>query len=251
VALIGVVPPFLLLWWFERLERRVREPLPEWRYRVLAAGALSTLPVGLLGRPLARVMAATSEPLHTLFDAFVVAAALEEGAKLACLLLLTRGALAPRTRYGAFLYAVHASMGFAIVENVIAFLRVPDLEVLTQRFILRAYLAVPLHLTTGGVLGAFWSLRRFDRARVGSLGGAALAVLIHGVFDALLLAVDRLPEEHETARTLSAAVAFMLPLLGVATLLWVAHVLRGRDHRDQLKLGPVGRRSSAGSVHAP
>jgi RsiW-degrading membrane proteinase PrsW (M82 family) len=249
LALLGVIPPFLMLWWVERFERRVLEPAPDWRYRVLAAGGFVTIPVLIVERLLSKVMAAAVEPVHTLFDAFVIAGAVEESGKAACIVLLTRGLLGPRTRYGAFLYALHASMGFAVVENVVALLRTPDLEALTQRFVLRAYLAVPMHLATGGLLGFLWARRRFDRDALGLPAGLSLAVLLHGGFDALLFAVDRLPESEDLARSVCAAVAFVLPLIGLLVLAYFAHRLRALDALDD-KERPRGRRSSV-RVDAP
>jgi RsiW-degrading membrane proteinase PrsW (M82 family) len=250
LALVGVIPPFLLLWWAERFERRVEEPAPDWRYRVLVAGGFASIPVLLAGRMLGRVMAAASEPIRTLFDAFVIAGALEESLKVACVLLLTRGSLAPRTRYGAFLYALHASMGFAVVENVIALLSTPDLETFTQRFVLRAYLAVPMHLAAGSFMGYAWARRLFDGYVVGWPGGLALAILLHGTFDALLLGLDRLPEAEDLWRSICASSALVLPLLGMTTLFYLAHRLRRLDRRQEQER-PRGRRSEAGTLDAP
>jgi len=243
LALLGVVPPFLLLWWVERLERRVLEPAPAWRYRVLAAGGFVSVPILIIGRGLSSVLLTLAEPLRSLYEAFIVASLLEESGKALCIFLLTRGALAPRTRYGALLYALHASMGFAVVENVVALLSTPDLESLTQRFVLRAYLAVPMHLATGGVLGYMIAKRRFDSGALGWPAGLALAIFVHGAFDALLYAVDRLPEEATTAQTVCATVAFVLPGLGVATLAFFARRLRALDAADE-RMDTRGRRGS-------
>jgi RsiW-degrading membrane proteinase PrsW (M82 family) len=243
LALLGVVPPFLFLWWVERFERRVLEPSPDWRYRVLAAGGFVSVPVLLIGRVIANVLQYLDEPLASLYEAFIIAGLLEETAKAACIFLLTRGALAPRTRYGALLYALHASMGFAVVENVIALLSTPDLESLTQRFILRAYLAVPMHLTTGGVLGYLLARKRFDGGALGGYAGLALAILVHGTFDALLYAIDRLPDEAELAQTVCAYVVFLFPAAGVLTLWSFARRLRALDGANERKQ-PRGRRDS-------
>lgn len=244
LALLGVVPPFLFLWWVERLERRVLEPAPAWRYRVLAAGGFVSIPVLVIGRVVASVLPYLEEPLASLYEAYILAGALEEAAKAACIFLLTRGVLAPRTRYGALLYALHASMGFAVVENVIALLSTPDLDSLTQRFILRAYLAVPMHLATGGVFGYLIARRRFDGGALGWYAGLALAIFVHGTFDALLYAIDRLPDDAEVAQTACAYVAFLLPVVGVLTLGYFARRLRALDGAQE-RQQPRGRRNSA------
>lgn len=249
LALLGVVPPFLFLWWVERFERRVLEPAPAWRYRVLAAGGFVSIPVLIIGRLLANVLSYLEEPLSSLYEAFIIAGLLEETAKAFCIALLTRGALAPRTRYGALLYALHASMGFAVVENVIALLSTPDLESLTQRFLLRAYLAVPMHLATGGVFGYLIARKRFDGGALGWPSGLALAIFVHGAFDALLYAIDRLPEEAETAQMVCGYIAFVFPALGVLMLAFFAQRLRALDSARE-RQHPRGRRISP-SLDAP
>src|SRR5690349_11239026 len=120
LAITGILPPFLLLWYAERFERRIREPTRNWRYRVMAAAGLASIPIAWTERYVSTLVQQTPQPFATLLDSYVGAALVEESGKLLCILLLTRGALAPRTRYGAFLYALHASMGFALVENVLA-----------------------------------------------------------------------------------------------------------------------------------
>lgn len=233
LALLGVVPPFLLLWWVERLERRVLEPAPAWRYRVLAAGGFISVPILIIGRGLSAVLPTLTEPLRSLYEAFIVASLLEEAGKALCIFLLTRGALAPRTRYGALLYTLHASMGFAVVENVIALLSTPDLESLTQRFVLRGYLAVPMHLASGGVLGFMIARRRFDRSLLGWPGGLALAIFVHGLFDTLLYAIDRLPEGADTWRSVCGTIVFLMPAVGILTIAAMAHRLRALDAADE------------------
>lgn len=232
LALLGIIPPFLLLWLAERFERRVREPTRGWRYRILAAAGLASVPIAWAERYLAGWIEGAREPLATLFEAFVIAAAMEETGKVACLYLLTRYGLGPRTRYGAFLYALHASMGFALVENVIAMLRVPDLMAFTTRFVLRAYMTVPMHLVAGGVVGYLWARRRFDAGRLGLSGGLSLAILIHGAYDAMLLGVERLPEPQAGAQLALAAGAMAIPLGGVLLLRVLAGRLTARDGAD-------------------
>src|SRR6185295_8365790 len=104
LALTGIIPPFVLLWYAERFERRIQEPAADWRYRVMAAAGVASIPIAWTERALDRLTAHTPQPAAMLLNSFVVAAGVEEAAKLACVLLLTRGALAPRTRYGAMLY---------------------------------------------------------------------------------------------------------------------------------------------------
>lgn len=232
VALVGVLPPFLMLWYAEQFERRIREPHREWRYRVLCASGLACVPIAWIERGLAAVIAAAPEPERSLYEAFIVAAAIEETGKVACLYLLTRVTLGPGTRYGAFLYALHAAAGFAIVENVLIMLDTPNLRVFTVRFVLRAYMASPMHMFAGGVVGYLWARRRFDSGAVGLSGGLACAIAIHGCYNALLYGVERLPQSLPGGVIACALAAMCVPLFGIVTLRVFAQRLRGDDERD-------------------
>lgn len=245
LALTGIIPPFLLLWYAERFERRVREPTRGFRYRVLCGAGLATIPIAWTQHLIARLLGTAPEPIATCFEAFVLAASIEETAKFACLMLLTRGSLAPKTRYGAFLYALHAAMGFALVENVIAMLKTPDLFAFSARFFLRAYMTVPMHLLAGGVLGYLWARRRFDRGPIGLAGGTGIAIAIHGAFNASLLGVERLPAEYEQLRVACAVLALAIPLCGVLVLRLLAGRLRALDSAQFAAEAENGRRQRA------
>lgn len=221
-----------MLWYAERFERRVQEPHKHWRYRILVAVGLAAIPMAWAERAVAAWLTDVHEPQRTLCEAFVVAASVEELGKVLCLYMLTRSSLAPRTRYGGFLYALHAATGFAIVENVLMMLDTPSLTTFTVRFVLRAYMASPMHLLAGGVVGYLWARRRFDRGRIQLSGGLALAIMIHGGYNALLLAVERLPEGHEAGVMLCAVIATALPLVGIIVLQRMATQLRAADERD-------------------
>lgn len=230
LAIIGVLPPFLLLWFAERFERRVREPTRGWRYRIMAASGIASVPIAWAERWASRLASDVPMPTGLLLDSYVLAAGIEELGKVACLMVLTRGALAPRTRYGAWLYALHSSMGFAMVENVLAMLSDPDLSSLTTRFMLRAYMTVPMHFVAGGVLGYFWARRRFDTGPIGLAGGVCLAIAIHGTFNTTLLMIDYLPEEQQPLRIAFAVVALIIPMAGLAALRLLGSRLRKLDH---------------------
>lgn len=221
-----------MLWYAESFERRVREPHKNWRYRVLFASGLACVPLAWMERGASLVIADAPEPQRSLFEAFIVAATIEETGKVVCLYLLTRVTLGPGTRYGAFLYALHAASGFAIVENVLIMLDTPNLTVFTVRFVLRAYMASPMHLFAGGVIGYLWARRRFDSGAVGLSGGLACAIAIHGSYNALLFGVERLPQRYTDAVIACALLAMAVPLVGILVLRLLAERLRRDDERD-------------------
>lgn len=242
LAITGIIPPFMLLWYAERFERRIREPTQGWRYRIVAAAGMASIPIAWVERVAGQLVESSPQPLAALFDSYVGAALVEETGKVLCILLLTRGSLAPRTRYGAFLYSLHASMGFALVENVLAMLKVPDLETFSTRFFLRAYMTVPMHLVAGGIVGYLWARRRFDRGTLGILPGLCFAILVHGSFNGALLAVEVLPPSRERLRILCAALAMAIPLIGTLLLRLLGGRLRAFDQADDAKRGPRARR---------
>lgn len=220
-----------MLWYAERFERRIKEPHAEWRYRVMVAAGLASVPMAWAEYAVAQIIADAPDPQRTLFEAFIVAASVEETGKVLCLYLLTRFSLGPRTRYGSFLYALHAAVGFAIVENVMVMLHVPNFTIFTVRFVLRAYMASPMHLMAGGIVGYLWARRRFDEGSVGLSGGLALAILVHGTYNALLLGVERLPASYAHTVLIFAVCAIALPLCGVIALRIMAGRLRRDDER--------------------
>jgi protease PrsW len=232
LAMLGALPPFFLLWAAEVFERRVREPTAGYRYRILAAAGMISIPVAWAQKLFAGHALFSSALNETLFEAFVIAAFVEEVGKYTCLWSLTRKDLAPGSRYGAFLYAVHASMGFATVENVMRLLGTPDLQAFTVRFLIRAYLTVPMHMATAGLVGYLWARRRFDRGVLGLPGGIALAILIHGSFNTLIYGMERLPESAGDWLLVCGAGAVLVPLLGMLALAAAAHRLR-RDDRAE------------------
>lgn len=233
IAAVGVLPAFLLLWYAERFERRVREPWPWARYRILVASGLSAIPIAWIELQLAKLATGLTPAHQVLYESVVVAAATEEVVKFACLWLLTRGALRPGSRYGAFIYALHAALGFAAVENVVALVAAPTLEELTATLLLRGYLAVPTHLFAGGVVGYFWARRRFDQAGLRLPAAIGLGIVIHGSYNVMVTAVERLPGEgFEVMLTTYAMAALMIPLTGIVVLYGAALHLRRRDQGE-------------------
>jgi RsiW-degrading membrane proteinase PrsW (M82 family) len=237
LAITGVIPPFVLLWLAERFERRIKEPTHGWRYRVMAASGMASIPIAWAERLLSKAIEPMPRLQAAVLDSFVVSATIEELGKLTCLVLFTRGTLAPRTRYAAFLYALHAAMGFALVENVLAMLKTPDLIAFSSRFFLRAYMTVPMHLVAGGTFGYVWARARFDQRAAGAGLGLLLAIGLHGGFNTSLALIDALPSEQDPIRFTLAGVAMAIPLLGVAILRVLAGQLRSLDQRDDAAAG--------------
>ncbi len=192
--LAAVLPALLLMLYIYLQDAVEKEPLPL-LLRLVGMGALAALAALLLeglGQRLLGVLVRPGTALHTLLSAFLVIAAVEEGAKL--LFLCRRTWDEPNFNYhfDGVVYAVFVSLGFAAFENlryVFAF----GLGVALPR----ALLAVPGHMGFAVVMGYFYGRARLreNRGRSGRpslVMACLLPVVLHGVYDACCMLGTRL-----------------------------------------------------------
>jgi protease PrsW len=185
LALSGALPAVALMLVVERLDAKRPEPRGLLR-RVALFGGLITLPVGLAEAALALV-GPQEGAAHALYTAFVVAALLEEAAKALVLYALVWRHPAFDERLDGIVYATRAGLGFAMVENVLYLWSAPEsAEGFAALFVLRAAFAVPGHAIYAGFMGYWAARRRFDGVGPGLAGGLAVAVVLHGAYDASL-----------------------------------------------------------------
>lgn len=183
LALLGAAPALLAMAIVDWMDAKRPEPQRTLR-RVALAGAISALPVILIGQVLKLAMP-SSGYAAALFMSFVIAAIPEEAAKLASVWLMAWRRPEFDERMDGIVYGARAGLGFALVENVAYLLLLPhSFGEYLQLFIARAVLAVPGHAIWGGVAGYFAARRRFDGRGPGLWGGYGLAVLMHGLYDA-------------------------------------------------------------------
>jgi len=210
LALAGVAPPLLLMWYVDRLDARRPEP-PGLLRRVAAAGAFSALPCALAEVALLRNSSFTGYA-HACFEAFVVAAPVEELAKLVCLRLFVWNRPEFDERLDGIVYATRAGLGFALVENVGYLLGATSVASFALTYVLRALLAVPGHAIYAGVMGYAAARRRFDATGPGLLGGYLMAVLLHGTYDGAAFSADIAFRRGDPAL---GSVLFAIPVLVV------------------------------------
>ena len=220
LALFGALPAILAMAYVDRLDAKRPEPRRTLR-RVALAGAVTGIIVSLLG---ALVLRPLGPPEGTyaaaLYDAFVVAAAPEELAKLGSMLLFAWRRPEFDERMDGIVYGARAGLGFALVENVVYLILIPhSLGEFFSLFFARALLAVPGHAAWGAILGYFAARRRFDGRGPGMLFGLALATVLHGLYDAALFAVPVAITHGYTVWTLGfygvPVIAYTPPLLAV------------------------------------
>ncbi len=197
---LAAIPALPILAWILVLDRKRPEPIGLVG-RALALGLLTVLPAGLIEGAFSLVLPEGTSLGSTLVQAFIVAALVEEGVKLAFL----KRFLDSRPEFDevadGMVYAIALSLGFAIVENFLYTWNRPEL------LLARSLTAVPLHAIATGLMGYQLGVGRL-RSRQAQLGveaaglpgalpgslpqggwkaGLAIAVGTHGLYDFLLL----------------------------------------------------------------
>jgi RsiW-degrading membrane proteinase PrsW (M82 family) len=186
VALSGALPALILMWLVDRLDARRPEPRGTRRLVVLA-GMLSVIPALVLELLIPALAAGRIEPEMTYqgssFQAFVVAAGIEEACKIGMVYWVVWRRPEFDERMDGIVYASRGGLGFALVENVLYLLRQHTLQGQMIVWVERALLAVPGHAMWTGMIGGMAARRRFDGTGLGLFGGYLLAVAFHGAYD--------------------------------------------------------------------
>jgi RsiW-degrading membrane proteinase PrsW (M82 family) len=187
VAAAGALPALLAMAYFDHLDRKRPEPRGTLR-GVALVGALSVIPCVLVELALAKLAPVWLMRGYAgaLFTGFVVAAAIEELAKTLCLRLVVWRRPELDERMDGIVYAARAGLGFALVENIVYLFGTRTILSFIGMYALRAVLTVPMHAVSAATMGYYAAKRRFDGVGPGFVGGYALAVLLHGTFDAAL-----------------------------------------------------------------
>ena len=186
VALSGVLPAIVAMWIVDRLDAKRPEPART-RRLVVFFGMLSVIPALVLEVVLSNLVGEQLEPQLTYqgssFQAFVVAAAVEEACKILVVYWVVWRRPEFDERMDGIVYASRAGLGFALVENVMYLLQQASLQGTIVVWVERALLAVPGHAMWTGMIGAMAARRRFDGRGLGLVGGYLLAVAFHGAYD--------------------------------------------------------------------
>jgi RsiW-degrading membrane proteinase PrsW (M82 family) len=186
VALSGAIPALIAMWLVDRLDAKRPEPRST-RRLVVFVGMLSVIPALILELVLSSVAAGRIEPQITYqgssFQAFVVAAGVEEACKILMVYWVVWRRPEFDERMDGIVYACRGGLGFALIENVLYLLGQHSLQGQIVVWVERALLAVPGHAMWTGMIGAMAARRRFDGTGLGLFGGYLLAVAFHGAYD--------------------------------------------------------------------
>lgn len=230
IALTGAIPALVVMWVFDRMDRH--RPEPRWTLRKIAlAGAVSTLPLIFIQVFIKTPIDGSYEAAF--YNGFVVAALTEEIAKFLCVYWFVWHRPEFDERVDGIVYAARAGLGFALVENVLYLQMVAGTEQFLYVWVARALLAVPGHAIWAGLMGYYAAVRRFDRVGPGLLGGLAIAVILHGLYDAVLFSQPALVAEVGPAANLLVfgAPAFIIGGGG----LWLRRLARRALEADQIR----------------
>ena len=186
VALSGVIPALIAMWIVDRVDAKRPEPRRT-RRLVVFVGMLSVIPALVLEVVLSSATSGWIEPELTYqgssFQAFIVAAAVEEACKILVVYWVVWRRPEFDERIDGIVYAGRAGLGFALVENVMYLLNQQSVEGQLVVWVVRALLAVPGHAMWAGMIGAMAARRRFDGKGLGLIGGFLLAVAFQGAYD--------------------------------------------------------------------
>lgn len=177
-VLLAGVPVVIIMFFFLRRDARKKEsPLYVWRAFVL--GFIALLPAALLELGIAALPVVLTETGTNAFRAYAVSGLVEEGTKLAVVMLFIYHKPYFDEASDGIIYTVTTSLGLAFFENILySFGSVATL-------ILRGFTAVPLHASASGIMGYFVGQSRFaDRPSI--FPGLLAAVAVHGTYNFLL-----------------------------------------------------------------
>lgn len=196
ILIASLLPVVLLMGYIYKRDTFQKEPWPL-LLKALGFGVLAAMidiPVaGFLQRVIPQPVDSTLA--NAIYNAFVCAAMPEEFCKLLMLYLCIWKNPNFDEYYDGLEYAAFVGLGFAGIENLLYILQ-GGLGLAVGRGIF----AVPAHFFFAIFMGFFFSLARFhiDRRRLFLLLAYITPVLLHGIYDAVLMYINNLHGESDT-----------------------------------------------------
>lgn len=193
LIIIAVLPALILLGFIYMRDRKEKPPV-KLMVLLLALGAGTIIPA-VIAEFIGQLIVAQTDTDHQtmlLVLCFLVIGIVEELGKYLVTVCTTWKSREFQHSYDGVIYMVCASLGFAILENI---LYVASGGIGTG--ILRAFTAIPLHCTVGVIMGALYAKGReaaYAGDHAGMIGFMAWAyivpVFIHGLYDYLVMAAS-------------------------------------------------------------
>lgn len=232
-ALTGALPALLVMWYVDRLDAKRPEPRSTLR-KVALAGALSVIPVVLIDLLLMQVAPPELTYQRAAYDSYVLAAGVEELAKVLCVYWFVYHRPEFDERFDGIVYGARAGLGFALVENVLYLSQSQSLDQFVTMYAMRAVLAVPGHAMWGAIMGYYLAKRRFDHTGPGLLGGYVWAVFLHGTYDmAIFVQAPLVLDGYGTEVQALLLVPFLIIIVGGLALRRMARTALELDDHDE------------------
>lgn len=195
--LAALLPPCLLLWYIYRQDSANPEPV-KWLWESVLYGVLSAIVAILLAFPISLLLDKLQLPgvLGSSTTAFFAAAIPEEAAKFFMLWLVLRKNPFFDEHLDGVVYATCVGLGFAAFENILYI--VQNLPDFVSVAVIRGLFSVPGHFFFAVAMGYYISMAHFAGATVKQkrkyfLLAYFIPVLLHGIFDTILLSVNVIP----------------------------------------------------------
>ena len=220
LALSGVIPAIVLMAIVARYDSKRPEP-KRLLYWATALGGASTLPVIVV--QLFLELFNPGGVLGALYKAYGIAGVTEECAKALVVYVVVWKSKDFDERLDGIVYATRAGLGFALVENVLYLFGEKTVGGLVWVFVLRAVLAVPGHAIYAGFMGYWAARKKFDGTGPGLAGGLAIAIFLHGSYDAAIFLMEPLAKMGMFA-------LLILPLFTVPFIVVIAGYRRLHRH---------------------
>ena len=230
ILLLAFIPIFVIAVYIYKRDKFNKEPLKE-LLKAFAAGMFSAVVVILVHEILD--LSGVDIETNVFLRAFVSAAVIEECSKFFFFYKLFWNNPNFDERFDGIVYAVYVSLGFAFVENVLYIYQDVGQAVSIARA--RAFFAVPAHTLFAIAMGYGAGIARFSRKRASLylVSGLIWAILLHGIYDFLLMYSSDLSSVNETFS------AFIVMLFYIfVIIMWVVGFRRMKklNEEDQWRL---------------
>ncbi len=176
--ILAIVPSLVLLIYFYNKDKQKKEPV-SLILKIFIFGFISVIPALIIEIVFSQFLPGNSGIVSIFFNAFIVAALVEEWIKYKTVFLTVFNNSYFDEIADGIVYTITASLGFALFENI--FYSTGPAATL----ILRGVTSVPLHATASGIMGYYIGKSKFENPNL-RYKGLAIAVLIHGMYDFFL-----------------------------------------------------------------
>lgn len=187
---LSFAPVLIILLYIYFRDKYEKEPI-KLVLKVLLFGALSVIPILIVEKLLLYFGGSlfSRTIINAFYNAFVVAGFTEELFKFLVIYIFIWKNSEFNEMFDGIVYATFASLGFALVENL--------LYVFSNGFgvgVIRAFTAVPAHAIFGITMGFFFGLAKFGtkNQQQNFLLAILLPMLLHGFYDFILMSQNKL-----------------------------------------------------------